>query len=144
MERFEKPEIGKTLTVRTRSGYAGESAANVPKSHTMSGKVVSGEHWDEPASFRLYTGNKWHPISVIELKNILDLQYDDGTEGATEQVSKVDHRMWEMPNAKKDGHYVIIVKGDTWHCECKGWGFRKNCRHVTAAKAEIEEERKNG
>lgn len=144
MERFEQPEIGKTLTVRTRSGWAGESAINVPKSYTQTGKVMSSEHWDEPASFRLYTGNEWHPISVIELSNILALQYEDGSAANTEQVAEIDHRMWEMPNTKKDGHYVVTVRGEIWNCECKGWGFRKNCRHVTAAKAEIEEERKNG
>lgn len=37
---------------------------------------------------------------------------------------------WEVPSSKKDTDYTVKLINGTYYCVCKGYNFRKDCRHI--------------
>ena len=35
-----------------------------------------------------------------------------------------------VPSSKGDKTYEVIFNNGTWNCECVGFGFRRDCKHV--------------
>jgi len=137
---FAKPEIGKFVTALTDwadvfATYATYVQATQSRK-TVTGKVIESEHYDDPASFRILTNNAGFPVSIIPLERIVELTYEDGTKAVERSaVTLSDSETWEVPGS--NGSYIVSRRGSTWHCECKGWQFRKQCRHVNAKKQEV-------
>lgn len=133
---FAKPESGKSVRVTTDwSDLFATSVYRVPIKPIV-GTVIESDHYDDPASFRLLTSNTNFPVSVVPLERVTELTYSDGTEAATsQQAEQVDEETWEVQGSKES--YIVSRKGTSWHCECKGWQFRQQCKHVNEKKAEV-------
>ncbi len=137
---FTKPDVGATLTVTTDwsdyyKGFVEHVRINNNR-RTISGRVVASEHFNDPNSFRLQTNNPNFPVSVVPIERVIKMTYIDGTK-ATERpsVALVDKETWAVAGSKAS--YVVTLRGSTWNCECKGWQFRGQCKHVNEKKQEV-------
>jgi hypothetical protein len=46
--------------------------------------------------------------------------------------------------SKRSGEiYNVSFNGGNWRCECSGFLYRRNCRHVKLAKQSLKNEKKN-
>ena len=131
---FDAPELDKTITVTTDHGYHyGET--------THTGKVVVSDEIDEPGTFRLFTGQKHWPVSTIALNRVVALIYLDGTEAAQHEVKVAETvETWAVEGSKGD-IYQVTRNDELWSCDCKGFGFRRTCKHITNTKSDWLEER---
>jgi len=137
---FAKPELGSSVKVTTDwSNYFKMFAEHVcinRNQNTIYGTVVESIGKDDPNSFRLLTRNSTFPVSVIELDRVVELSLSDGTElDKRKEVDQVDEETWEVPGTK--GSYIVTRKDNKWNCECKGWQFRSQCKHVNEKKQEM-------
>jgi hypothetical protein len=133
---FSKPSIGKRLTVTTEYPKKG-FAPNVTSTHTKSGVVVKSEHYDDPSSFRLATGDRNFPISVVPLDFVKGIIYEDGSKGDMKQEKIITVTAWEVKSdSRKGGSYTVTKDGNHYSCTCLGFQYRKSCRHVIKIKSE--------
>ena len=137
---FARPDVGKTVVVTTdwSDHYAVfcEPVRITGSIKTRTGVVVANTHFDDPASFRLSTGIPHFPVCVIPLKRVVELVYSDGVEVQNVESELPDEESWAVAGSKGKS-YTVTRRGDTWNCECMGWEFRQNCKHVTAKKEEV-------
>jgi hypothetical protein len=137
---FTRPEVGKTVTVTTDwSDYYSvccEYVSITRNKNTQTGVVVKSEGHDDPASFRITTGKAHYPVAIIPLKRVTALKYSDGVEVESKEVELADEEEWDVAGSKGSS-YTVTRKVDTWHCECMGWQFRQQCKHVNAKKEEV-------
>lgn len=138
---FSKPEIGKSVTVSTDwrdvfKVYADYVRATHGKITTF-GKVVASEDHDDPNTFRLLTNNVNHPVSVIPLKRVVELEFDDGSKAEVRQeIDLPDEETWQA-SGSKGSSYIVTRRGNRWTCECKGFEFRLACKHINEKKQEV-------
>lgn len=138
---FDKPEVGKTVTVVT--DWSDLFALHVPHVRANNsiqkdiGEVIPSESWDDPKTFRITTGRPEFPASVVPLERVIELSYSDGSETNTIEVEeKEDKETWVMKGSKGSS-YLVTRNGDKWSCECPGWNFRGQCKHVNEKKQEV-------
>ncbi len=142
---YDGPEIGKIITIVTDWSDVVEtsmpSVQAVYGQNTITGTVVKNEDFDDPASFNITTGNPHFPIANIALHRVISLKYSEGNDAVT--VDEIDggNEMW-IVSGSKGREYVVTRKGNTWSCECKGWEFRSQCKHVNEKKTEVLERKK--
>ena len=79
------------------------------------------------------SGNKWVPvednIGVKDLKwTPLDKDKDFG----------IEKKKWEVVGSTGSIYAVKYQKGFGWHCSCKGYLYRRSCRHVDNLKLKYE------
>jgi hypothetical protein len=135
-KKFSKPEIGKHLTVTTKYDRKG-FAANVTSTHTKSGVVIKSEHYDDPDTFRLATGDRSFPFSVVPLDHVTEILYEDGSKGETHTQKVITVSAWEVKSdSRKGGSYTVTRDGNHYSCTCLGFQYRKSCRHIIKIKAE--------
>lgn len=135
--RFAKPDVGQRIKVVIPHHGPVHPGYYIPPTQ-IKGEVVSGEKFDDPLSFRMTTGKSYHPIAVIALNRISSLEYVDGTEA--EMVEEVKPKVQTIIVSGSTGsNYVVTVnERGGYSCSCKGFGFRKVCKHVNQVKAELE------
>lgn len=129
---FATPKIGQQITVITDwSDYFKPFGTNVRRKHTATGKVVTGEGWDKPNTFRMTTGNVNHPVAVVPLKRVISLVDADGVEADASAVDDIDNQSntWEVKGSTGSS-YIVTQNGDRWSCTCKGYMFRNSCKHI--------------
>lgn len=135
---FAKPEVGKTVTVttdwtdyfRTYSKLS-QLLSSIQKD---TGEVVASESFDDPYSFRLYTGDATYPVSVIPLLRVSALDYSDGTEAEERDTPIEDDVETWLIDGSGEQKYVVTRRITMWSCECKGYQFRRACRHINICK----------
>ena len=136
-KKFSKPEIGKRLTVITEYNRKG-FASNVPTIHTKSGVVIKSEHYDDPLTFRLATGDRNFPFCVVPLDFVKGLIYEDGSQGEMQQQKVITVTAWEVKSdSRKGGSYTVTRDANHFSCNCLGFQYRKSCRHVIKIKSEV-------
>lgn len=45
-----------------------------------------------------------------------------------------DHWTLSVPNSKGDGHHLVTFADGRYACTCKGFSYRRQCRHVAQAR----------
>jgi hypothetical protein len=76
-----------------------------------------------------------HPVSVIALDKVAELEFLDGTEAAKHEYTPPKEQTWSVKGSGKNW-YTVSVKDERWSCSCPGFGFRQKCKHVDAKKVE--------
>jgi hypothetical protein len=135
--RFAKPEIGSNIrvviprTAPTHPGYY------IPDT-VIIGEVVQNEKYDDPHSFRITTGKAYHPVAIVALKRVSEMTHHDGSEA--NKVEEEKPVVKTIPIAGSNGHEYIVVRNERgmYSCDCKGFSFRKTCKHVNQAKIQLE------
>ena len=95
-----------------------------------------------------------HPFAIVTLKNqsyalpgyfpvplntkqedLKDMTFDI-PEPVEQFVHKPLPRIEELVDGSKPGvQYTVKFNGNFWSCTCKGYGFRRSCRHINQTKA---------
>ena len=114
------PNVGSTITVNCQY-YTG------PVEFT--GVVVNPHRWLEANEFCLQTGNPAFPVSVINLKNVVDLKI---LKGSTTNIRK-----FKVTGSK--GEYIVTLSGKHFSCSCIGFKYHSKCKHITKVKDKIAE-----
>ena len=137
---YDRPEIGKVVTVIVDwSDVVGTSMPTVQIVYgklKYTGTVVENEDFNDPASFNMTTGIPDFPVRNIALHRVISLEYSDGDVAATVDEIDDDSETWVVAGSK-DSEYLVTRNGNTWSCECKGWQFRSQCKHVNEKKAVV-------
>jgi hypothetical protein len=134
---FTKPTIGRRVIVtmdwsRNMKGYADY----VPRINTSVGTVVASMPFDDPDTFRMTTGDKIFPFSVVPLDYVTALKYDNGEKIAKGQARIIQNKSWQIKSdSRKGGMYTVTQEGNFFSCTCLGFQFHKNCRHIRKVKA---------
>ena len=133
---FDKPEIGKLVTVVTDwSDYI--TPFTPTGQSTKTGTVVPNNDWDDPASFNITTGKTHFPVANIQLHRVISLEYNDGSEAVTlTEAPREDVETW-LVSGSKGAEYTVTRNGNAWGCECKGFSFRRACKHINEKKEEV-------
>lgn len=144
---FSKPAIGTEVVVTTDwSDYLGNHPSYVARHSTVRGQVVQSDpEVDSPTSFRVLTDNPHFPYSVVELARVVRLSVAGEAQTApapavapkTPAVKVVKPVNYEVPNSRGTGSYVVTQRATMFTCNCKGFEFRQNCKHVQEVKAAL-------
>jgi hypothetical protein len=135
-KKFSKPAIGKRLTVVTEYDRKGFSS-NLSTTTTKSGVVTRSEHYDDPDTFRLATGDRSFPFSVVPLDHVKEIIYEDGSKGETHTQKIITISAWQVKSdSRKGGFYTVTRDGNHYSCDCLGFQYRKSCRHIIKIKSQ--------
>jgi hypothetical protein len=131
--QFERPVIGSKIQVTTKYHWYGSTT-------TKRGTVVANEDWQDEGSFSLRTDDKWMPISLINPEYVLDLRYLDGRAAKKVEVKeppKVEIKTWQVKSSDGKSFYTVSHNAHGWSCDCKGFMFRNECRHIKEIQAKL-------
>ena len=139
MTTFQKPEVGKhvTVTLRLRDFYmfAKEPFTEV----TLNGIVGRSDAWHAPNTFVLNTDNAIVAKRVIALEHVVDLKYSDGAVAKTSEGTTVSKERVFKVKSSKGSEYLVILRGNKYTCDCIAGGFGRLCKHVKAVKEKVEQ-----
>ena len=123
------PKIGSRVRVTTvyPNSYAYRGKDDNYVSKTREGVVVKSI-FNDPFYFAVETGDSDYPVSEFNAKSqhVVNIEYIKG--GAT-QVS-TETKAWKIKS--KDKVYLVQSIGGKFSCSCKGFEFRRDCKHVGA------------
>ena len=141
MKTFSHPEIGKivVVTVVTNPVKRATSFFHIPEFVEYEGTVVKNDSFDAVDSFCLTSGLPSYfkfPVRNIMLKNVQNMRYKDGVDIVKEDKSSTDGTKTFVEKSSRTGEeYIVSVANGTWNCTCKGFMFRKSCKHINDVKA---------
>jgi len=92
--------------------------------------------------YMIFTGSDggWFLIDdSITLEMVMSRfqRYTVPQDGSRKILVEAGVREWKIPGSK-GGEYTVTLKGGNLSCECMGFGFRRKCKHVEQAKAEMQ------
>jgi hypothetical protein len=81
---------------------------------------------------KTYVCPGWHVVpSSVTLKEVMEHWEQE----LPESENKPTHTISEtVTSSKGDKSYAVTFDGTFWNCECVGFGFRKDCKHVKEIK----------
>ena len=125
------PKVGSRVRVTTMypNTYAYRGKDDNYVTYTREGEVVQSIFRD-PFMFAVKTGDPDHPVSEYNAKSlhVVKIEY---VIGGSNQVA-TDKKAWKVKS--EDGKRVYLVQrvNGKFSCTCKGFEFRKDCKHVGA------------
>ena len=120
-----KPNPGSVITVTVRDVLAPRHIPPGPDHRVYQGEVVRSDRWLTDREFSM-TGDLAWPVRIINLGNVIDIQFESGTSTAVDTAAQT----WEVTGTG-GARYLVTRDSAGWSCDCKGFQFRRNCRHVT-------------
>lgn len=129
---FKQPQVGKTVTVTTRHRDIFYFSKKEWDDKTYTGVVGKPDRRVPDGSFLLLTPeDSFMPTRIIALRSVHDLKYDDGSSPAlASAVPQI--RTWQVAGSKGNV-YNIVERDGQRHCDCPGFMYRKDCKHVKVA-----------
>lgn len=122
--QISRPNPGSVITVTVRDVLAPRQIPPGPDHRVYQGEVVRSDRWLTDREFSM-TGDAAWPVRIINLGNVIDIQFESGTSTAVDTAVQT----WEVRGSRGD-RYLVRRDAHGWTCDCKGFQFRKNCRHV--------------
>ena len=126
---IEVPTVDSDIVVDLATAIGPNMIPPQPGIIRFEGRVVPGFKWLTDREFCM-TGDDVMPIRVINLKNVKNITFKTG---GTKTVN-VAVQTFTIKGSKGD-QYLVTRSPKGWTCTCKGFEFRKSCRHVTEAQA---------
>ena len=122
---MQRPQPGSVIEVELE--YAMDRRMIPPRTEPriLRGEVLKSYRWLTDREFCL-TGDDTWPVRVINLGNVVRMRFESGS--GTEVNTAV--RTWEVTGSGGN-RYLVTRDAAGWSCDCKGFQFRRNCRHVT-------------
>ena len=121
------PKIGSRVRVTTMypNTYAYRGEFDNYVTNTREGVVVKSI-FNDPFMFAVETGAPDHPVSEFNAKSqhVVKIEY---IVGGANQVA-TDKKAWKVKS--KDKVYLVQRVGGKFSCSCKGFEFRRDCKHV--------------
>ena len=137
---FAKPTIGEKISVITdfqdlyRAAIPSVRATN--SFNTTTGIVVENMKWVPADCFCMTTGRSNHPIAVIALERVCELNYVSGAEATMIEAPSKEDATWSVRGSGKK-FYTVTKKSNVWSCTCQGFIYRRKCKHIDGKKAEV-------
>lgn len=125
------PKVGSRVRVTTMYpntyAYRGENDNYV--TYTREGVVVQSIFRD-PFMFAVETGAADHPVSEFNAKSqhVVKIEY---IVGGSKQVA-TDKKAWKVKSEDGSKFYIVQRIEGKFSCTCKGFEFRKDCKHIGA------------
>jgi hypothetical protein len=119
-----RPDVGSTISVTVTNPFADRMIPPQPQTTLYRGQVVKSDRWLTDQEFAM-TGDARYPVRVINLKLVCDIDYHSGQGSAVDASAK----NWEVTGSRGD-RYVVTRDRRGYTCDCKGFQFRRSCRHV--------------
>jgi hypothetical protein len=92
----------------------------------FTGVVIKNAKWVNANSFSLQTDNKEFPVSIINIKNVRNI---DILKGAMSNVRKF--------KVTGTNEYIVSLANNHFSCECVGFKYHGKCRHITQVKEKL-------
>lgn len=99
------------------------------------GAIIPNPKWVGADCICLSTGDTQFPFRVIDKSLIVD-----STADIQYNKPKEDRNVFQC-RGTNGSTYTITREGSQWSCTCTGFGFRKDCKHVNAAKKYLSKEK---
>lgn len=131
------PIVGSFVRLTTRwphcSGYSTQD-------QMFMGTIVNiPSYWSQHKdvdTLAIETGNPQHPISLINLERIVDVEYIKGSSKLATKVSNPVIITVTVAGSKGKV-YNVESRDGKWTCTCTGFEFRNQCKHINQVKSEI-------
>lgn len=131
MSKFTVPQPGSTITVTTRyanhyykreSDWDDTTYENVP--------VLPPQSWTKPHEFCIPAENEpFIKFRTISIERVIDLVVHEGS------TADAKHGTIVVPVAGSGDkiYSVVVTDGVAKSCDCMGFQYRRNCRHLRIA-----------
>ena len=125
------PKIGSRVRVTTMYPnhvvYRGDTNGYV--TYVREGEVVQSIFRD-PFMFAVKTGASEHPVSEFNAKSqhVVKIEYIVGSATMIDTTTKA----WKVKSGDGKRVYLVQRVNGKFSCSCKGFEFRKDCKHVGA------------
>ena len=97
--------------------------------------------WVAPISGKTYAGSGGTQIEVPEGTTIEDIQeffcWGDEARRLRMPAESKDVKTIQVTGSKGK-KYTVTKTGSTWKCECRGFAFRRDCKHIANLKILVE------
>ena len=126
------PKIGSRVRVTTMYPnhvvYRGDTNGYV--TYVREGIVVQSIFRD-PFMFAVKTGAPEHPVSEFNAKSqhVVKIEYIVGSATMIDTTTKA----WKVKSGDGKRVYLVQRVNGKFSCSCKGFEFRKDCKHIKAA-----------
>lgn len=130
--QFTKPAIGSKVSVMVRSKEDYIYATSPFRDDVLEGVVLPNHKLAQPDAFTLRVKCANVPVREIRMKNVIDLQYADGSIASSTEINNETKTL--VVKGSKGEEYVVTKEGDTFSCSCPGFQFRRACRHLALLK----------
>ena len=125
------PTIGARVRVTTMypNTVVYRNSDNGYVTYTREGVVVQSIFRD-PFMFAVKTGDPDHPVSEYNAKSLHVVKIEV-IKGTTTSVA-TDKKAWKVKSGDGKNFYIVERVEGKFSCTCKGFEFRKDCKHVGA------------
>ena len=122
---MQRPQPGSVVEIEIE--YAMDRRMIPPRTEprVLRGEVLKSYRWLTDREFCLSGDDAW-PVRVINLGNVVRMEFQSGS--GTEVNTQA--QTWEVTGSAGN-RYLVTRDSSGWSCDCKGFQFRRNCRHVT-------------
>lgn len=133
-----RPSTGMIVSVETCHVQPNALTGSTHNRHVYTDVVVlQSNKWDNPDTFNIDTRNPSHPVANISMKHVVNI-----TTTGSELLTVPDDQLNRVVNisGSKDNVYQVSIKnGIPVSCTCKGFSFRRQCRHLTESMENIDD-----
>lgn len=136
MSKFAVPQPGSVITVTTRyanhyykrdKDYEDTTYEHVP--------VLPPQKWTKPGSFCIPAENEpFITFRTISIDKVIALEVHEGEEASSDLTVGTHHVPVKGSGDKV--YTVVVVDGHGKSCDCLGFTYRKDCRHLRLATGE--------
>ena len=92
--------------------------------------VVVKSIFRDPFMFAVETGDSDHPVSEFNAKSLHVVKIEV-LKGDTFNVA-TDKKAWKVKSGDGKSFYIVQRIEGKFSCTCKGFEFRKDCKHIAA------------
>lgn len=116
------------ITVSVKQNLFNKGCAPISDIVKYTGTMMKNPSWVDSDHICLTTGDSSFTFRIIKKSNIVD-----SSTAIMYNAPKSDRNVFEAKGSKGNV-YTITREKSTWSCTCVGFGFRRDCKHIAAAK----------
>lgn len=130
--QFSHPTVGSKVCVTYLVRDIYFRAESKVVNEWVDGIVLPNHKFVDPNAFVIRVNCQFSPVREINLKNVVDLQYFDGTKATKSEVDNAVKTL--VVKGSKGDEYLVTKEGNKVTCTCVGFQFRKACKHLELVK----------
>lgn len=119
------PVVGSKIRVRVSYWQGPKMVPPQPGFNEFEGEVLSSHKWLNDRQFCLSGSKEW-PVRVINMDMVQDIQMLNGSFKNVDTGVKVF-----TVKGSKGNSYTVTRNGKGWTCQCPGFQFRRQCKHIS-------------
>lgn len=131
MSTITAPNIDAEVELVMRNAFGKSMIPPQPDTYVIRGRVLKPYKWLNDREFCLTGSDDW-PVRVININRVVKMKIITGTVKTIDTAPKV----FSVTGSKGEV-YTVSRMSNKWTCTCKGFEFRKNCRHIAEASGTV-------